>query len=152
MTSKKILVHFDALYAPHVEIVRAAVDATLRAGDVKSGQVTVVLTDEASLRALNLRYAGSDNATDVLSFSSMERDPESGLVHLGDVVIAVPVAESQAHTAGHSLEDELCLLAVHGALHLLGHDHASEADRHTMWSAQETILSEIGCNPTIPEE
>jgi probable rRNA maturation factor len=64
--------------------------------------------------------------------------------YLGDVVIAVPLAEAQARDAGHDLLSELSLLSVHGLLHLLGHDHADESERKAMWRMQEEILAQLG--------
>jgi probable rRNA maturation factor len=81
------------------------------------GAVTVALVADARVRALNRRYRGADAATDVLAFPA--DDPEA----LGDVVIAAGVARRQARNAGHSLQTELRILALHGLLHLLGYDH-----------------------------
>jgi probable rRNA maturation factor len=73
--------------------------------------------------ALNLRYLNRDTATDVLSFQTGEEG------HLGDVVIASGVARRQARSAGHALRTELRVLALHGLLHLLGHDHEVDGGR-----------------------
>lgn len=81
------------------------------------GQVTVAITADARVRALNRQFRKQDRHTDVLSFPS----GESG--HLGDVVIASGVARRQAREHGHSLQTELRVLALHGLLHLLGYDH-----------------------------
>ena len=79
------------------------------------------------MRRLNRTYRGKDAPTDVLSFPGQET-PEGP--HLGDVVIAVPVARRQAEAAGHSSERELRVLLLHGVLHCLGYDH--ETDDGTM--------------------
>ena len=81
------------------------------------GTVTVALVPDARVRALNRTYRRKDMPTDVLSFPAEER----GI--LGDVVIATGVARRQARAAGHSLQTELRVLALHGLLHLLGYDH-----------------------------
>lgn len=106
--------------------------------------LTLVITGDAKLRELNQKFRGEAAPTDVLSFPSQEKDPESGHRYLGDVVISLPRARAQAKAAGHPLEDELQLLAVHGVLHLLGHDHASAAEKTRMWVAQDSILQELG--------
>ncbi|MCW5873953.1 MAG: rRNA maturation RNase YbeY [Anaerolineales bacterium] len=106
--------------------------------------LTVVLTGDARLRALNQQFRGIDAATDVLSFGDGSPDAESGRPYLGDVVISVPRARAQARAAGHSLAAELQLLTVHGVLHLLGHDHAKPAQRRRMWAAQDAILQTLG--------
>ena len=77
----------------------------------------MALVPDARVRALNRQYRRKDTATDVLSFPAEEKG------QLGDVVIAVGVARRQAHEAGHSLQTELRVLALHGLLHLLGYDH-----------------------------
>jgi probable rRNA maturation factor len=68
------------------------------------------------------------------------------------VIVSYPRALSQANTAGHSIEAELQLLVVHGTLHLLGYDHASEEQKSTMWAAQAEILTQLGCPITAPNE
>lgn len=105
--------------------------------------VTLVLTDDAQLQQLNLDFLGIDAPTDVLAFPAGDTDPETGQVYLGDVVISVPRAVEQAAEHDHSPAAELLLLAVHGMLHLLGYDHADDAERMRMWAAQDEILA--GC-------
>jgi probable rRNA maturation factor len=85
------------------------------------GSVTVALVSDARIRALNRRYRGKDRTTDVLSFPGAE----PGM--LGDIVIAAGVARRQAQAAGHSIQMELRVLALHGLLHLLGYDHERDA-------------------------
>jgi probable rRNA maturation factor len=84
------------------------------------GQITVALTSDARVRALNRQYRHKNAATDVLSFPAGEKG------QLGDVVIAAGVAKRQARAAGHSLQTELRVLALHGLLHLLGYDHEQD--------------------------
>jgi probable rRNA maturation factor len=108
------------------------------------GDLTIVLTDDAQLHGLNRDYLGIDAPTDVLSFPASETDPETGRRYLGDILISVPRAEEQAHAAGHALQAEVQLLAVHGTLHLLGHDHAGAAEKTRMWKAQAEVLERLG--------
>ena len=108
------------------------------------GYLTIVLTDDAQLRELNRDYLGIDAPTDVLSFPSSETDPDSGAPYLGDILLSLPRADSQARAAGHPLADEAQLLVVHGVLHLLGHDHAKVRDKAKMWKAQAEILKSLG--------
>ena len=89
-------------------------------------QLSLSLVDDEEIRALNRDYRDKDRPTDVLSFAM--REGEGGALHpelLGDVVISVETAERQAAEAGHSLDEELLALAVHGLAHLLGEDHAT---------------------------
>ncbi len=87
------------------------------------GEVTVAIAPDTRVRALNRRFRRKDAATDVLSFPSGEPD------NLGDIVIAAGVAARQARAAGHSLQTELRVLALHGLLHLLGYDHEHDDGR-----------------------
>ena len=102
---------------------RAAQEA-LRSASMEAADLSIVITDDAKLQELNRQYLGSDMPTDVLSFPAEETDPDSGEIYLGDILISLPRASEQASAGGHPVEDELQLLVVHGALHLLGHDHA----------------------------
>jgi probable rRNA maturation factor len=87
------------------------------------GSLTVAVTSDARVRALNRRFRGKDRVTDVLSFPSGER------ATLGDVVIAAGVAARQAVRVGHSVQAEFRVLALHGLLHLLGYDHERDDGR-----------------------
>jgi probable rRNA maturation factor len=87
------------------------------------GNVTVAVTSDARVRALNRQFRRKDRPTDVLSFPSGEPD------HLGDIVIAAGVARRQARAAGHGIQVELRVLALHGLLHLLGYDHERDDGR-----------------------
>jgi len=82
----------------------------------------VIGSDEAVRRA-NRAYRGKSGSTDVLSFPDGEED------RLGDVLISAARAARQADELGHRVEDELKILALHGVLHLLGHDHESDGGR-----------------------
>ena len=89
------------------------------------GELALVLAGDRLLRRLNRDYRGQDRPTDVLSFPG-----EGGLLELGDVVISVETAERNARGLGRTLKQELSVLALHGLLHVLGHDH--ETDDGTM--------------------
>jgi len=87
------------------------------------GAVTVAIASDVRVRTLNRRFRHKDAPTDVLSFPAGERGV------LGDIVIAAGVARRQARDAGHSLQTELRVLALHGLLHLLGYDHEHDDGR-----------------------
>jgi len=87
------------------------------------GSLTVAVTTDARVRALNRRFRGVSKPTDVLSFPADEPG------ELGDIVIARGVAARQARDRGHSLATELRVLALHGLLHLLGYDHEHDDGR-----------------------
>ncbi len=109
-------------------------------------ELSIIITDDAGIQALNRSWRGKDKPTDVLSFSQLEwrdqhgrqkrHDPRrvlDGAVKpvLGDVVISIDSAAAQAQRFGHSLQEEALRLLVHGVLHLLGHDHV-----HGGWQAR----------------
>lgn len=87
------------------------------------GAVTVAIVSDDQVRRLNRRYRRKNMATDVLSFSYGEAGD------LGDVVIAAGVAARQAREAGHTIQVECRILALHGLLHLLGYDHENDDGR-----------------------
>ncbi len=98
------------------------ISARLPRGDAT---IAVRLTGDRELRRLNRAYAGSDEATDVLSFTGSDH-------HLGDLAISWPAVVRQARQFGHPVPTELALLCVHGMLHLLGWDHPTAAQRREM--------------------
>lgn len=108
--------------------------------------ITVVLTDNDEVAALNRQFRGIDAPTDVLSFPADDLPEELAeeLGYLGDLVIAYPYASDQAAQLGHALMDSLSLLVIHGTLHLLGYDHDTPENRADMWAAQETALIALG--------
>jgi len=116
--------------------VRRAVRLVLQsAGRSASAEVSVVLADDATVRALNCAYRGYPRTTDVLAFP---QNGEGGL--LGDVVISVPQAARQARRVGHSLQREVALLAIHGTLHLLGYEDDTARGRKAMQEVQDRLL------------
>ena len=84
------------------------------------GDVSIAVVSDRRMRALNRQFRGKDAVTDVLSFPSDERG------FMGDIVVAAGVATRQAKDAGHSVQTELKVLALHGLLHLLGYDHETD--------------------------
>ena len=92
-------------------------------------EVSLCLLSDRSMHALTKRFRGIDRATDVLSFAGSPSLVRAQRAPLGEVAIAVPTAACQARAAGHRLERELCLLALHGYLHLLGYDHERDDGR-----------------------
>lgn len=119
-----------------------------------SGEIEVSLTfilDDA-IREINAEYRGIDRSTDVISFALEELGEgevviisEQGMpTVLGDILISVETAERQAKEYGHDLNREICFLALHGFLHLLGYDHETEEDEVKMFGRQKEILNSFG--------
>ena len=99
-----------------------------------SGTLTIALLSDQKVQTLNRQYRKTDRVTDVLSFSSIRAGAESD--YLGDIAIASGVARRQAKLAGHSVQNELRLLALHGFLHLLGYDHKSDNGKMALIESQ----------------
>jgi probable rRNA maturation factor len=119
----------------------------------KTGDVSLVFTDDREIQQLNKEYREVDQSTDVLSFPSEEIDPQTDSWYLGDVIISVERAKSQADLANHPFHEELSMLIVHGCLHLCGLDHYSDDEKNIMKIKQETILKNLGIvNYSWPEE
>ena len=144
-----IVAQVDEEYADRVDAddVIAAIRATLES-EGQLGEVTVVITSDDAVAELNQQYRETEGPTDVLSFPA--QDPTPGFVsapemagYLGDIVIALPFTERQAAALNRPLKTELRLLAVHGALHLLGYDHAEPDEEAAMWTRQDAILARL---------
>jgi probable rRNA maturation factor len=135
-----IHIHADSTQSNRKIFLEQVAQVALHALDAPSCELTIVLTSEDHIRELNRRYGGTDRATDVLSFENESPDPDSGLMYKGDVVIAQSIAEKQAQAAGHTFEEELAILIVHGILHLFDYDHEDSADKEVMWELQNRIL------------
>jgi probable rRNA maturation factor len=110
-----------------------------------TGEVSVLLTGDEAIRALNRKYRHKDKATDVLSF------PAAGMAEgvAGDLVISLETALSQTAERGHSLEMEIKVLLLHGLLHLAGHDH--ETDNGTMRRKEARLRRDFGLTAGLIE-
>ena len=108
------------------------------------GELAIALVSDARMRTLNRDYRHKDYATDVLSFEG-----EGG--SLGDLVIARGVAARQAREAGHSLQAELRVLALHGLLHLLGYDHDHPNDGGRMARLESRLRKKGGLRSGLIE-
>ena len=101
-------------------------------------EISLLLTDDETIRQLNKEYRNKDKSTDVLSFP-MEDD-----IMLGDIVISVDTASRQAAEAEINIDRETAFLFIHGLLHLLGYDHeTSQEDEAEMFALQEKILKKL---------
>lgn len=112
--------------------------------------LSVVLTGDETVRALNRDYRGIDRPTDVLSFPAEAGESPDDPGYLGDLVIAAPYLARQAEAEGHVFADELLLAVIHGTLHLLGYDHDSPASQETMWAIQAEALAAAGIPIVVP--
>jgi probable rRNA maturation factor len=116
----------------------------LAAAREAEGEINLALVDDEMIREMNRTYAGNDYATDVLSFSYIEDggEPIEGVI--GEMAISLETAASQAEAAGMSLDEEVALLGLHGALHIMGFDHQDETDRQVMNGLQSELMEAAG--------
>lgn len=119
-------------------------------------EVSLLLTGDEEIQALNFQYRHQDRPTDVLAFAALEADiPSLGIenldmeglqsepVYLGDIIISVPTAICQAMEQKHSTNYELVWLAAHGLLHLLGWDHPDDPSLEEMLAEQDLLIKAI---------
>ncbi len=129
-------------------LVRQAIVAAARAVPERTGELAVVLTDDAAIRALNRTWRGKDEATNVLSFPA--QSPPGTPALLGDIVIAYETTAREAQAEGKPFRHHLAHLAVHGYLHLAGHDHEADAEAEAMESLEIAVLARLKVpNPYI---
>lgn len=100
------------------------------------GEVSVAFVSNQQIKELNNKYRDKNEATDVLSFPIDEEI-------LGDIIISVRRAASQAEEYGHSLKRELAYLTVHGMLHLFGYDHHGPEEKDEMRQKEERVLTQL---------
>jgi probable rRNA maturation factor len=134
----------------HKAILRKAIAAAAaRAASSKPAELAIVLTDDSAIRALNRKWRGRDEPTNVLSFpAGSARAVTDQAAHLGDIVIAYETSAREASGERKSFAQHLAHLAVHGYLHLLGFDHATEDQAVVMERLEAEILSHLGvANP-----
>ena len=117
-------------------------------------KLTVVFTDNDCLRDLNHKHRQSDTVTDVLSFPAapVPQELSGNQTYLGDIIISYPYTRANCVSRDVDLQDALCLLVVHGALHLLGFDHDCETSYKQMWTQQELALRSLQIEPAIVSE
>jgi probable rRNA maturation factor len=123
----------SALVDPAAAVRRAAEAAA----DGARGEIAILLTNDASLQDLNLRFLKKDQPTNVLSF------PDALPGRLGDIALAFGVCEAEARAQGKPLADHLVHLVVHGVLHLLGYDHIADEDAAAMEDRERRLLAEM---------
>lgn len=112
-------------------------------------EISVTLVDNARIREINMEFREIDRETDVLSFPMGDEDgfevnPDTDAIMLGDIVISLEKARSQAEEYGHSYEREVAFLLTHSLFHLLGYDHTTPDEEREMFAKQETVLQRLG--------
>jgi probable rRNA maturation factor len=130
--------------------LQAVMEKTLRSENTPDTiEISLVITGQEQIRALNRDYRGKDQATDVLSFALQETKqgeestvfigPPDGLLHLGEIIISYPQAVIQAAEHSHPVKKEMAALIIHGTLHVLGYDH-EKPEMELAMTARESEL------------
>lgn len=143
-------------YKPKIKKIANICEKVLKE-DFSNVYFSINFVEGNEIQRLNKEFRQIDKVTDVLSFPNLNKTPneklkkfmkfadfDTGLLFLGDIVICKEVAKKQASVYEHSLKREVCFLALHGLLHLLGFDHIKEEDEKIMNKLQDKIMSEVG--------
>lgn len=132
------------------KLIEDCTRAALEEEDIEDdAEVSVTLVDNAKIRELNAEFREIDRETDVLSFplgdeNGFEVDPDTNAILLGDIVISLEKAKSQAEEYGHDFKREVAFLLTHSLFHLLGYDHMTEEEEKEMFAKQEKVLEKLG--------
>ena len=138
-------------------LCRRAIKATLQEeGIMTPVEISVLVSDNKGIREINKEHRNIDAVTDVLSFPTQvyipgnfqakeeDLNPDTGTLHLGDIVLSCEQAEDQAKEYGHEASREIAYLMVHSTLHLLGYDHENPEDQSRMRGREEHVLGTLG--------
>ena len=147
-----VLVVADVWHAePDAEaIILRAIDAAAAAINTGIGacELAVMLTDDAGIQTLNANWRGIDKPTNVLSFPALQPTgtgtPDDAPRMLGDIAIAFETTRKEADDEQKPFDHHLSHLAVHGFLHLIGHDHEKDDDAEAMESLERKVLAQLG--------
>lgn len=131
------------------KMIRKLVKEVLKEENVRNAECNIIFVDNEKIHEINQEYRHIDRVTDVISFAledEMENEPSAQyeMRVLGDIYISVDRAKEQALEYGHSFLREICFLAIHGMLHLLGYDHQTTEDEKIMFQKQEEVLAKYG--------
>ena len=130
-------------------LINKCIEETLKTENFTNNvEISLSIVDNKEIKKLNSIHRNIDKETDVLSFPMLDEfnNIENNMLHpilLGDIIISIDKAMTQAKDYGHSLERELCFLTVHSMLHLLGYDHIDKDEEKIMFDKQDIILNNL---------
>lgn len=133
----------EAIEARMSQSVAASI-AVAKLKHAPGAELSIVLTDDASIREINAEWRKMDKPTNVLSFPQAEGKAVATTPMLGDIILAHETIAREAEEAGKSFEDHLSHLTVHGLLHLFGYDHLTDAEAEVMEALEVRILATLG--------
>lgn len=126
-------------------LVKKIAERMLKHLHIESAELSILLTDDDTIRQLNREHRSKDVPTDVLAFPLMDADDEQLDTleggPLGDVVISLDRALIQAESRGVELTEEVRTLLAHGLLHLLGYDHQTDAEEQEMNALADKLIA-----------
>ncbi len=127
-----------------IDDIKKVLDKAIEMENVGVVEFNVIIVDNDYIHRLNKEYRKIDRPTDVITFALEDNQDikYDNYRLLGDIYISVDKAHSQAEEYGHSFKREICFLAVHGFLHLLGYDHMEKNEEKIMFEHQDMILNE----------
>jgi probable rRNA maturation factor len=131
-------------------VIHRAIEIAVEIADTDAGEaeLAVMLTDDSGIRTLNSNWRGIDKPTNVLSFPALQPavsgGPDDAPRMLGDIAIAYETTRKEASDEQKPFDHHLSHLAVHGFLHLIGHDHENDADAEIMEALETRILAQLG--------
>ncbi len=135
-----------------LDLLNKVISETLRYENFSDNvEISLTIVTNDDIQAINAKFRDIDRPTDVLSFPLIDfengEEPEQNgdePIALGDIVISIEKAKSQAEEYGHSLDRELGFLTAHSMLHLLGYDHIEPDEEKIMFAKQKDILDNLG--------
>lgn len=151
-------IYEDIVEPSTISLIQNIMEEALEMHNLKGNyEISLSFVNDEDIRDINLRFRNKDSKTDVLSFplfseneikeviTTSEKTLDfSENIMLGDIIISVPTALSQAKEYNHSIEREICFLSCHSILHLLGYDHDTNERTETMEAMQRTIMDKVG--------
>lgn len=155
---QQIEFHINPPWADKVDLdrIERAIVTTLQLQSeqiegVEACSLSFVVVGDKEMTRMHESYRAEAGTTDVLTFPSDEDDlPEEMQGYLGDIIVCYPQAARQGHGEGHTPQDELDLLAVHGTLHLLGYDDETAEEKVRMWQQQRAAMELLGLGQVAP--
>lgn len=132
---------------PDVEKIAEVAAIAALASEKTTGDVAILLADDAEMRRLNATFRGKDKPTNVLSFPAPPLPPGlkgTDSLFLGDLALGYETCAAEALAEGKTLRDHLSHLVVHGLLHLVGYDHETEVEAERMEGRERAILAKLG--------
>ncbi|MCK5242703.1 rRNA maturation RNase YbeY [bacterium] len=126
--------------------VMVLLEKCLRKMKMAKAEISVLLTSDKTVQSLNRAHRGKNQSTDILSFGMREQKKTNEPLPphpevLGDLVVSLPTIKKQAGTRGVSVQTELQFILIHGFLHLLGYDHATQTQQLRMEALHSSLLA-----------